>query len=169
MQRRTQNLIPALIVAALLVSGCASQGVESEGMIESDVPSNEDFQSAEEIINRSWVMQEMQFEDGTQATALIEAQVTLQLGFDGKVSGSAGCNDYFSGYELGPQGAIKLSAIGSTRKTCANEEINAQEQQFLAQLGRTVSYKIVDEELIFFSEFGETMIRFGTGSGSGSG
>uniref|UniRef100_UPI004056DBFF META domain-containing protein n=1 Tax=Candidatus Electronema sp. TaxID=2698783 RepID=UPI004056DBFF len=62
--------------------------------------------------------------------------MTVSFGNDGKVSGTAGCNRYFSSYAASVSGeTVSISALSATRMLCNEPEgIMAQEQRFLAAL-----------------------------------
>jgi heat shock protein HslJ len=84
--------------------------------------------------------------------------VTLNFGADGKVSGSAGCNNYFGPYETeGDQ--IKVGPLGSTRKMCATPEgIMEQEAQFLAALQAGTTFKITGNQLVIRNASGAMQV-----------
>ena len=50
-----------------------------------------------------------------------------------QVSGSAGCNDYSGGYTLDGT-TLKIGPLAATRRACADQAVNDQEQQFLTAL-----------------------------------
>jgi hypothetical protein len=58
----------------------------------------------------------------------------------GKVSGFAGCNNFFGEYTT--KGArLSFSALGSTRKAC-EKDVMDEESKFLNQLGSVKTYSI---------------------------
>jgi len=76
-----------------------------------------------------------------------EPSVTLVFDED-KVSGSAGCNGYFGGFEEGgdmPSG-LSFGPMGATRKMCP-EDTMAVEGRFLMQLGAVTSYSFLAGKL----------------------
>ncbi len=70
---------------------------------------------------------------------------------DGKLSGSGGCNQYFTGYTVEPldqtSGKIQIGKIGSTLRGCS-EEIDAQESSYFQALEQVSEYSLTDEGLI---------------------
>jgi heat shock protein HslJ len=66
--------------------------------------------------------------------------LTARFGDDGSLSGSAGCNDYNGTYTIEGD-AITIGPLATTRKAC-EEAIMTQEQQFLAALQGSTSYRI---------------------------
>jgi putative lipoprotein len=72
---------------------------------------------------------------GTEITAIFDG---------GRVSGSAGCNNYFGTYvtsSTGGQNTLSVSELGATRMMCA-EEIMEQEAEYLAALQSATNYSI---------------------------
>jgi heat shock protein HslJ len=82
--------------------------------------------------------------EGTEITAVFDS-------VEGRVSGSAGCNTYFAGYEAkGP--ALSVSALGLTEMMCAEPAgIMEQEQKYAAALETAESYLILGGKLLIFS------------------
>jgi len=77
--------------------------------------------------------------EGTEITAAFDSE-------NGQVTGSAGCNSYFGGYEL-KGGEITLTGpIGSTMMSCG-EEIDQQEIEYLQILQNAESYEIDGNQL----------------------
>ena len=87
--------------------------------------------------------------NGKQAvvSVIIDTMVTLDFAADGKVSGSAGCNNYFGPYETdGDQ--VKVGPLASTRKMCAGSEgVMEQEANFLRALQAGATFKITGNRL----------------------
>jgi heat shock protein HslJ len=83
------------------------------------------------------------YNNGRQAVVSALADTTLSMAFsaDGKVSGSAGCNNYSAAYTLaGP--VLRIGPAATTRKMCgAPPNIMEQEQQFLAALATVASVR----------------------------
>lgn len=83
--------------------------------------------------------------------------VSLTLS-EGRAYGNAGCNHWFGSYELDGQ-EIRFSNLGSTRKLCA-EEIMEQEQQFLDILSRVERWDVSSiDQLRLWPREGEA-VRF---------
>ena len=76
------------------------------------------------------------YNNGRQAVVgvLDGTNLTLAFAADGKVSGSAGCNDYLGTYAQSGE-SLKFGPSATTRKLCAQPEgVMAQEQAFLKAL-----------------------------------
>ena len=65
------------------------------------------------------------------------AQITLTFE-DGKIAGSAGCNQYFANVDESSPGRVTFGPVGATRKACSPERMDA-EQLFVDRLGKTSS------------------------------
>ena len=87
-----------------------------------------------------------------------DIKTTLVFGDEDKISGNAGCNNYFGSYELYPNG-IKISNIGSTRKMCS-EDVMEQEMTYLDILQKANSIKFTDNKLEIDSKAEITSIKF---------
>ncbi len=86
------------------------------------------------LAGTTWVL--TGFDNPLKPTPVLsEPQVTLNLDADtGKISGSAGCNNYAGTFTAGSPGTLSVSEpIVATRKMCA-EDVMAQEQKFLSAL-----------------------------------
>lgn len=65
---------------------------------------------------------------------------------ENRVAGFAGCNNYFSSYEIRGN-ELKLGMAGATRKMCPDMAV---EDLFLKNLENIASYKVVNNELHLF-------------------
>ena len=75
------------------------------------------------------------YNNGRQAVVSVLADTQLSLSFaaDGRVSGSAGCNNFMGTYTVSGS-SLKLGPAATTRKLCAQPDVMEQEQQFLKAL-----------------------------------
>ena len=65
----------------------------------------------------------------------VEVERPPTLNFDAerqRVTGFGGCNQFFGGYALGPDGALEIANVGSTKMLCPGTE--QLEQRYLAAL-----------------------------------
>lgn len=60
-----------------------------------------------------------------------------------RLTGNASCNRYFAHYDV-DGGRLTVDGAGSTRKACADPDVNAQEQAYLAAIGAAESFSIAD-------------------------
>lgn len=84
------------------------------------------------------------YNNGKQAvvSVLNGTQLTLEMGEDGKLSGSAGCNRFTGAYEV-TGSALKVGQLGVTRMFCG-EPAGRMEQEtaFLAALQGATNYRM---------------------------
>lgn len=69
-----------------------------------------------------------------QKPVLAGSEITLKL-MDGKLDGSAGCNQYFANYQLAGE-QLAVDAAGSTKKAC-EPQLMEQENTYLRLLQKT--------------------------------
>jgi heat shock protein HslJ len=87
--------------------------------------------------------------NGKQAVVsiLIDSTLTANFSTDGKLSGSAGCNNYTAHYEVSGKN-IKIGSVASTRKMCAKPDgVMQQEAWFLQALVTVASYQFESNHL----------------------
>ena len=87
-------------------------------------------------------------------------QTVLEIGEDGSVSGSGGCNR-FAGKAKISGNAISFSPLASTEMACV-PAVMGQEQKFHAALGATKKFRIHPSErkLVLFDGAGKAIARF---------
>jgi heat shock protein HslJ len=87
-------------------------------------------------------------------------QLATAVFTDGKVSGSAGCNNYSAGYEISDS-QITTGPAMTTRRQCAEPKgIMAQEQQFLQALAAARQYSLTAERLELRDSNGSLQVVF---------
>jgi heat shock protein HslJ len=89
---------------------------------------------SQELAGTSWRV--TGYNNGRQAvvSVLVGTQLTMAFAADGRVSGSAGCNNYTGTYTVSGS-ALHFGPMATTRKMCAQpERVMEQEQQFLKAL-----------------------------------
>lgn len=102
------------------------------------------------ITNTEWKLVKIHAED----LASVNPSITLSLDdSQKKVSGFAGCNRFFGGYELN-QSMLKFSNMGSTKMFC--EDKSALEDKYFKALGEVQSFKSESGKL--FLLVGSTVI-----------
>ena len=87
--------------------------------------------------------------NGNQAVVSASFGVTLSayFGVDGRLNGSAGCNNYMAGFEAAT-GKIKITPPAGTKKACPEPAgVMAQEAQYLKALESAATYRIDGDRL----------------------
>lgn len=76
------------------------------------------------------------------SSPIIGSQVTATFGEDGRVTGSAGCNTYTTGYTLQGE-ALAIDPVASTSMACNSPEgVMEQETAFLKALERSTTVEV---------------------------
>ncbi|MFC1977557.1 DUF4382 domain-containing protein [Chloroflexota bacterium] len=93
-----------------------------------------------------WVL--MSYGDPDNLTmALEDTEITAVFNStEGRISGSAGCNNYFTGYEINQNELTLTSPVGSSRMACPEAVMN-QEAEYLEILQYTESFDIEGDQL----------------------
>lgn len=116
------------------------------------VRKNTDDSNSAGIEGKDWLVEDIQ---GTDIIG--SSPATFSIGEDGTVSGSGGCNRYFSKATLDGD-KISFATIGSTYVQCPTELMN-QEQKFLDILGKTRSYRVDLDKLLLLDANGTEMAK----------
>jgi len=95
-----------------------------------------------ELIGREWRLTHFDRAEAVPEPIII----TLKFEED-KISGNAGCNNYFAAVTDGDlPGEIRVGAAGATRMACPEEVMNA-ESRFLGALAHVLRYEMAGERL----------------------
>ena len=97
------------------------------------------------------------YNNGRQAvvSALTGTTLTMQFATDGRVSGSAGCNNYMGSYRHEGD-SLEFGTLATSRRMCAQPEgIMEQERQFLQALETVTTMQREGERLEMRGERGE--------------
>jgi len=99
------------------------------------------------LAGTSWEV--VAYNNGRQAVVSVlgGTRVTAHFGEDGRVTGSAGCNQYFASYEVKGE-SISIALPGATRRHCAEPEgAMDQEARFLEALRAAAMSRLEGERL----------------------
>ncbi|MBK8050000.1 MAG: transporter substrate-binding domain-containing protein [Anaerolineales bacterium] len=97
---------------------------------------------------------------GAQVPPLAGSQITIKFSDDGRLSGSAGCNNY-SGSFMASDGALTLPPIAATRKFCAEPlGVMAQEAQYLSVLQTAGAYQLDGSQLTLLDGAGNVVAAY---------
>jgi len=98
-----------------------------------------------------WVLESYGNPDNL-SDVLEDTEVTAEFkSADGKIGGSAGCNNYFAGYEINENKLKIIPPVGSTRMACP-ESVMEQERKYLEVLEVSESYEIDGDKLRIYSD-----------------
>lgn len=108
----------------------------------------------------SWIV--TGYNNGKQAvvSVAIGSKLTADFSADGKLSGSAGCNNYTAAYEASGR-SIKIGPAASTRKMCADPAgVMEQETQYLKALETAATYRVEGNQLELRTAAGALAVTF---------
>jgi heat shock protein HslJ len=89
---------------------------------------------------------------------LHDVKVTVAFGDDGRVTGSGGCNNYFSPYEI-EENNIAIGPVGATMMACP-DPISQQETAFFVALDSVATYELEVEQLVLQDTNGQGVATF---------
>jgi heat shock protein HslJ len=114
---------------------------------------------AEALVGK-WVV--TSYYSGSAITSVVgNATLTADFTAD-QIAGNTGCNSYNGGYTTDGD-SIKIGPLASTKAACASEQLQQQEQQFLAALELATSYKITGDRLDLLREGGTYAVQLQRG------
>ena len=104
------------------------------------------FEKIEPVALEGTQWELISYNNGDNDSRSVKADSRITALFDdGQVGGSAGCNNYFGGYEV--EGSnIKIGPLGSTLMMCSPEVMD-QERLYLEALASAATYNIVARRL----------------------
>ncbi len=132
-----RRIYSIMFVLLLLFTGCINSGNEEP-----------------QLMGKVWKLQSL---DGKPA--IEDKLVSLEFKEDGNIGGTAGCNNYFSSYEL-DGGSLSFGVVGSTEMYCNDESVMDQELKYLNALGSVKGYKFDGTSLKFLDTDGHALMQF---------
>ena len=105
----------------------------------------------------AWRVQSYNNGRGGVVTVLPETQLSVTFESDSRVSGDTGCNMFNGPYTVAGS-TLTFGPLVTTRRACASDAANAQEQAFLAALEATTSYELVGDRLTLRNDAGATQV-----------
>ena len=99
------------------------------------------------LAGTSWEVTAYNNGERAVVSVLIGTRITAHFGDDGRVTGSAGCNQYFANYEVKGE-SISIAQPAATRRFCAKPEgVMDQEARFLEALRSATTFRRENERL----------------------
>lgn len=108
------------------------------------------------LADTRWTLENIVIGEGVTST-YVDAEITA-LFEDGQVSGSAGCNRYFGGYQVEGE-KLTFDALGSTRMLC-DDARNERETEFLTAMQSVEGYRLEGDRLILLDGEGNPLVEF---------
>ena len=143
-----RKIILMVLVATLAVAMLGTMGCSCDGTSDPSVA----------LEGKTWVL-ESYGDPAKPAAALGTTEVTAIFTREsqGKINGSAGCNNYFGSYETDGY-KITIGGLGSTQMFC--EGVMDQEQQYLAALTDADTYAVDGNSLKISCADGKTVLNY---------
>ena len=135
---RGRASIGITVAVVLALSACGDDGPEAAEPATTAVPATS--APAQSLEATTWTLV-----DGADLDALDGVTVTARFE-DGTVSGSSGCNQYTTTYELDGSSLSLAPEIAATRRACPDAEM-AVERAYFAALVDVASYAIEGSSL----------------------
>ena len=110
--------------------------------------------SGEALTANLWMLTELNGQPPLPDTA-----ITAEFGDDGKVSGSSGCNNYNTTYEVS-RNKITIGEQSAMTMMACPDPIMEQERAYMEALAAAATFEIADDELVLFDANGNTIARF---------
>jgi heat shock protein HslJ len=107
----------------------------------------------------NWTLQSYADSTGALVTVQPGTKITAMFGSDGKVTGSAGCNQYGAAYTVRDY-AISISPPVSTKIPCSGQYIMQQESDYLNDLSGVAELRISESSLRLFDRSGKPVLVF---------
>jgi heat shock protein HslJ len=137
---RSRHIVSAVVtllaLLMVLLAGCSGPG---------------GLKRADPLAGTAWMLARLD-----DAPALEGVQVTLQFD-EGRVGGSAGCNQYGGDYAVDKQ-ELTMGPLASTLMACAEQAAMSQEGRYLQALGQVESFELVSGGLRLHGAGGVTLV-----------
>jgi len=113
------------------------------GQPEPQVPTASSTKS--ELEGTKWTWVETSFASGSSTTPNKPEDFVLTFSENGRFSSNTDCNNVGGSYVGGVDGAISFTEMVSTLMACSGD---VKEGEYIGQLGKVVSYKVNQDELV---------------------
>jgi uncharacterized lipoprotein YbaY len=121
-----------------------------------------------ELAGTSWTATGVNNGQGAVVTLLAGTEITANFGADGKLTGSAGCNNYSAAYQTAGN-TLTIGPAAATRKLCSQPEgLMEQETRYLAALGAVATYQLRGNKLELRTADGALAATFVSSGQTGS-
>jgi heat shock protein HslJ len=111
------------------------------------------------LTQNTWTLQSYVDTSGTLVPAITGTPITARFGTNGKVRGSAGCNQYSANYTTGDL-AISISQPVMTEMYCENPLVMQQESAYLNNLLKSGEIRVSESNLNLYDKTGIPVLMF---------
>jgi heat shock protein HslJ len=110
-----------------------------------------------------WILASYSTPAGGYQTPLPGSQITARFGADGSLSGSAGCNNYNSGFTAYDR-TLRINAVSASQALCDSPPgVMEQESTFISLMRQARSFAISAGQLEVFDAGGSRILVFNSG------
>jgi heat shock protein HslJ len=102
----------------------------------------------EQAVRGSWNVTSF-YTGSAISSPVVGSTLTLELA-KGQASGNGGCNTFSGPYKLSGTADITIGPLASTLRSCGDEALDTQEQQYLAALQLAETYQATGKQLTLF-------------------
>jgi heat shock protein HslJ len=114
----------------------------------------------EPLVGTNWTLDSFHTADAV-SSVINSTTITAVFDREGRVSGSAGCNQYAASYTA-TGNVFSISSLGSTKMNCPGNGIMLQEGTYLASLRKAAGFTISGNRLILADANGTSLLSFST-------
>ncbi|WOF17137.1 META domain-containing protein [Methanoplanus sp. FWC-SCC4] len=157
--------ITAAFFAVVITPGCIS-GDQNDNINETP-EQTPGIVEQDTIFGHTWVLKSLYDNETEEMLSTGNVSATLVLGEDKKISGNAGCNNFFGEYTL-ENNSFKTGVLGTTLMACFDEETALVESIFLKNLDKASSIKLAGDKLAILDESGKEILVFEKATLAGS-
>jgi heat shock protein HslJ len=112
------------------------------------------------LTGTTWVLESISTGSGAVSSVLAGTEIHAFFSDEGRVTGSAGCNQYFADFNR-TGNSLGFGPIGSTKMYCGEPDGRmAQEQAYLSLLGSVTGYEISGGRLILKDSQGSGVLTY---------
>lgn len=163
MKPATTGLLTILIIVMVCGCGCSIRSPSPQ----TPAPGQQQLQEPPactegRLEGMAWYLVVFHTASGRSADILPGTQITAYLDGNGKISGSAGCNQYTASY-TGTPDRLAIGTLTTTEMSCISPAgIRSQEAAYLAVLQRVSDYRIEGCILTMVDSHGTPIMTFST-------
>jgi heat shock protein HslJ len=150
--KKILSLLLGILVISVFLAGCTSQTA-------TPIPVPTQSPATPSSIVDTWDLVSYDSVAGGIVTVIPGSENTADFQADGKVAGSAGCNQYSAGYTTTASNGITIGQPITTLMACESN-LMQQESQYLSLMQKATKYDISGDQLILSDIAGTQILIF---------
>jgi heat shock protein HslJ len=116
------------------------------------------FPKQQPLVGTNWTLESIHTGDAV-SSVLAGTTITAVFNKDGRITGSAGCNQYFASYNVTGT-SLMVSQAGSTKMACGAPGVMQQESSYLTLISQAKTFAIKGDRLTLADTKGTAMVSF---------